>query len=342
MKKALIVVAAIALLLWVVSWFRTPEAVATSGAQAWPGGMGSLDSVAAKFTARPANAASANLMKLGSALPKSEALDAYVGREIARGEIAIGESPAVPDVAAMRELLLREPIVWERPGGVAEVGDPGTSGRRVVQMTIARTLVASALAKARANDAAAWDDLHAVWNLARSLEGQPQMMEQTAALAMARMVNGVAWKLPLPAPDWFAEVQQRDFVQPLLAAFQYLAAAYWEDGAQMFPTKWLADSAEHDRRIAVQMFKTTTCDVNAPMNQLGTDLSFVWRRAFRYRAEREATANAIRLREGKPIEAKSICSDGAWTSDATTLRFNREIPTTAPDTPLPLVLRVKS
>ena len=67
----------------------------------------------------------------------------------------------------------------------------------------------------------------------------------------------------------------------------------------------------------------------------------VWRRAFRYRAEREATANALRVREGKPIEPASRCSDGAWTFDGTTLRFSREIPTTAPDRPMPLALRVK-
>ena len=35
------------------------------------------------------------------------------------------------------------------------------------------------------------------------------------------------------------------------------------------------------------------------MNDLGTDLSSVWRRAFRHRAEREATANSLRVRVGK-------------------------------------------
>ena len=77
------------------------------------------------------------------------------------------------------------------------------------------------------------------------------------------------------------------------------------------------------------------------MNELGTDLSSLWRRAFRYRAEREATANALRVREGKSIETSSRCSDGGWMFDGTTLRFSREIATAAPDTPMPLVLRVK-
>jgi hypothetical protein len=77
------------------------------------------------------------------------------------------------------------------------------------------------------------------------------------------------------------------------------------------------------------------------MNDLGTDLSSVWRRAFRYRAEREATAKALRVREGKSIETSSQCSDGGWTFDGTTLRFSRDIATSLPDNPMPLVLRIK-
>jgi len=81
--------------------------------------------------------------------------------------------------------------------------------------------------------------------------------------------------------------------------------------------------------------------VNAPANELGTDLTSVWRRAFRFRAEREATANAVRVREGKPIETASRCSDGAWAFDGTTLRFTREIAMAAADRPMPLTLRMK-
>ena len=130
-------------------------------------------------------------------------------------------------------------------------------------------------------------------------------------------------------------------MRPLLEAYQHQTASYWEDSAQLFPTKWLANSVEHDRLIAEEMFNATQCDVNARMNELGTDLSSVWRRAFRYRAEREATANALRVREGKSIETGSRCSDGGWMFDGTTLSFSREIATAAPDRPMPLVLRVR-
>lgn len=338
MKKALVVVAAVALLAWVISWFRAPQAVATSAAKPWPGGMGTLDSVASRFPPLHANAASAKLTALANALPKNEVVDEFVRREIARGDLTIGEPPPLPDVSAIRELVLREPIVWGRETGIDH---QVTMDMRGVQMRVTRVLVASALAKARVSDPKAWDDLHAVWKLAHALDPHPQVMAQTAALSMARMLNAVAWKLPLPAPAWLREVQARDNVRPLLDAYQYQTAEYWQDGAQMFPTKWLATSVEHDRQIAEELFTVTQCDVNTRMNELGPDLTSVWHRAFRYRAEREATANALRVREGKPIETKSMCSDGTWSLEGTTLRFSRDIATGTPEKPMPLVLNLE-
>ena len=345
MKKTLIVLAiiavgawvAVSLVTWVLSTFWSRAPLAASAARPWPGGLGPLDSVAARYPAQQDNAAAAKLAALAGALPKSEALDDFVGREVARGELTIGAPPALPDVAAMRELLLREPVVWARPGGVGDIGGKEATELRGMAMTMARALVASALAKARANDPAAWEDLHALWNLARSFDAQPQVMMQTAALSMARMINAVAWKMPLPAPAWLGELQQRDAVRPLLAAFQYQAASY---RYTPMPTALVAKSVEHDRRIAEVVFAETRCDVSTAMNDLGVDLSSVWRRAFRYRAEREAAANALRVRAGKPIETRSQCSDGAWTFDGATLRFSRSISTEPPDKPMPLVLRV--
>ena len=338
MKHALIVVLVlgIALVAWLFLSLRNKEAVATSAAQPWPGGMGSLDAAGNRWPSLKANDASVKLTALAQALPENKSVDDFVEREMARGELAIGDPPALPDVTAIRELLLREPIVWERR---EQFDDSVVGGMRGMQMRAARALAASALTKARGNDRTAWDDLQAVWKLARSLEEHPQMMAQTAVLTMERTINAIAWKMPLPVPAWISELQDRDNVRPLLAAFQYQAAWYAKDGA-WFPTKWLADSVDRDRGIAETLFKETRCDVNTPMNDLGTDLSSVWRRAFRARAEREATANALRVREGKPIETSSRCSDGSWMFDGTTLRFSREIATAAPDSPMPLVLRV--
>ena len=340
MKKLLVFVVAIALVMWVISWFRNPDVVATSATKPWPGGMGTLEAAEKRYPPVKANDASQKLTALANALPKNQAIEDFVTREIVRGELPIGVAPALPDVSAIRELLLREPILWERRSG-EEIGGTDTTTRRGMLMSTARALVASALAKARANDPAAWDDLHAAWKLARSLDGQSPMMLQTASFSMARMINAVAWRMPLPAPAWFGELQARDNLRPLIEAYHAQTATYWQDGARIFPTKMLANDVDHDRAIAEDLLKETKCDVNMRMNKLGVDLSFLWRRAFRYRAEREAAANALRAREGQPIETKSICSDGSWSFDGTTLRFSREIPTAAPDRPLPLVLKVK-
>ncbi len=337
MKQALLVVLfVIALVAWFFLWFRNEGAVRTSAARPWPGGMGSLDATANRWPSLKANESSAKLTALAKALPDNKAVDDFVEREIVRGEFTIGDPPSLPDVSAIRDLLLREPIVWESR---AEFDDAVVAELRGPQMRVARALVASALTKARATDPAAWEDLHAAWKLARSLEDHPQMMAQTAVLTMARMINAVAWKMPLPAPAWLGELQDHDNVPRLLEAFQYQAASYSKDGG-WFPTKWLADSVDRDRGIAEALFKETRCDVNTPMNDLGTDLSSVWRRAFRARAEREATANALRVRMGKSIETGSRCSDGGWKFDGTTLQFSREIATAAPDRPMPLVLQV--
>jgi hypothetical protein len=338
MKKAFIVVAAIVLVVWVISWFRVPDAVMKSAARPWPGG-GALHSVDHRFPPLQANGASVKLMALANALPKNEAASDFVGREITRGDLTIGGSPALSDLSAIRELLLREPIVWQRRDGIG--GGNDLNAERAAQMSVARALVASALSKARANDPSAWEELHAAWKLARSLDGHPQMMVQTAAFSIARMINAVAWKMPLPAPAWLGELQARDAVLPLVEAFQYSAASYTKDGLRIFPTKMLADSVDRDRGIAEELAKETRCDVNARANELGVDVTSVWHRAFRYRAEREATANALRAREGEPIESASRCSDGGWTFDGTTLRFTREIATAPPDRAMPLVIRVK-
>lgn len=339
MKKLLVVLVSIALVAWVISWFRTPEAVATAAAKPWPGG-GALSDVNRRVTPKKENDVARKLATLTNALPQNDAVVAYVRREVARDTVVIGHAPALADISLLRELLLREQPAWNTHEGLGD--DRPATEARVVQMTAARWLVASALAKGSAHDVSAWEDLHAVDNLSRALAPYPQVTSQTAAFTMDRMINAVAWKMPLPPPAWFAEMQQRDAVQRMLPAFQHQAASYWQDGSRMFPTKFLANSVEHDRAIAESLAKETRCDVKAPSNELGVDLSSVWRRAFRYRAELEATANALRAREGKPIETKSRCSDGVWTFDGSTLRFSHDIATEGSVQPMPLVLHVEA
>ncbi len=303
MKKALLItIAVIGLITSIFFSFRNESAVSLSAAQQWPGQMGTLATVGDRWPQVEANDASMKLTALAGALPKNDkALEDFVTREITRDELAINEPPALPDVSAIRELLLREPVSWQR---YDEIGDQHAIAARALHLTVARALIANALAQARAKSPAAWDDLQVGWKLALSLDGHPQLMTQTAALTMARMVNAVAWKMPLPVPAWLGELQARDNVRHLLEAFQHQTASYWQS-ARIFPTRWFASSIDHDRQIAEYLFNLTRCDVHTPVNQVGTDLTSVWRRAFRYRAEREATANALRVREGKSIVTSS-------------------------------------
>lgn len=339
MNRLFAVLAVLVLVVWIASMFRDEGAVVTSGAKPWPGALGTLESAESRFPPQPGNDAAVRLAALGAALPKDAAVDDFVLREIRSGELAIGAPPTIPDLAAIRESLLSQPIVWERH---FEFDAAEVITRRPIQMNLARALVASALAKARANDASAWDDLRAVWILARSQDGHPQMMAQTAALSMARMINAVAWKLPLPAPDWLLELHDRDVVPALVEAFQCQTASYWKSGSELFPTRSLAGSVDHDRAIAETLAAATGCEVEVPMNDFGPDLRSVWQRAFRFRVEREAAANALRVRRGEPILATSAYGNDTWTLEGATLRYSRELPTTGDDLAMPLVLRVAS
>src|SRR5205085_1817920 len=96
----------------------------------------------------------------------------YVRQEIARGDLEINEPPAMANVSAIRDLLLRDSVTWKRDitrqhGGLL----PNVA----MYLTLSRALIANALGRARQRDAAAWDDLHAAWNLTRSLDEHPSL-----------------------------------------------------------------------------------------------------------------------------------------------------------------------
>ena len=115
----------------------------------------------------------------------------------------------------------------------------------------------------------------------------------------------------------------------------------------MFPLKPFADRVERERTLAADLARATKCEFDRVpetgdrADPLGR-LDIGWQRAFRYRAEREATANALRARAGQPIEESSQCSDGGWSFDGKTLRFAKPIPLPERrDTSMPLTLHVR-
>jgi len=342
MKKALIVLVLLAAAVYVVSWFWAGDEVAAAAARPWPDGLGTLGDVPGRYPPQHENEAARKLTKLAGSVPENDAVTAYVRQEIARGELSIAEPPAFANVSAIRELLLRGPVVWE--SDLAQQHG-GLLGKVAMHLTLMRAIVASAFGRARQQDAAAWDDLHAAWNLTKALQGHPHVILRAVAMSMTRAINAVAWKMPLPVPAWFAEVQERDFVRPLIETLQYENWRTWKE--QMFPLKPFAARIERERILAGELARVTECAFNRvteahDRSDPNARLDIGWQRAFRYRVEREATANALRARAGQPIKESSRCSDGRWSFDGKTLRFSK--PIALPewlDTSMPLTLHVR-
>jgi hypothetical protein len=323
----------------VASWFWAGDAVDAVAARPWPDGLGTLAAVPQRYPPQHENDAARKLTALAGSIAASDAVTAYVREETASGELTIAEPPAIADVSAVRDLLLREPVVWERDL-LQQHG--GLLGKVAMHLTLMRILVASALGRARHHDAAAWDDLHAAWNLTKSLHGHPHIILRAVAMSMTRAINAVAWKMPLPVPAWFSEVQDRDLVRALIETLQF---ENWRTRKeQMFPLKPFAERIEGERILAGELARTTECELNrvtesADRKDPNGRIDIGWQRAFRYRAEREATTNALRVRAGQPIEEGSHCSDGRWSFDGKTLRFAKPIALPEKrDTSMPLTL----
>jgi hypothetical protein len=342
MKKALIVLVLLAAAVYVASWFWAGDEVAAAAGRPWPDGLGTLAAVPDRYPPQHENDAARKLVKLAGSVAENDAVTAYVRQEIARGTLTIAEPPAIAGISAIRDLLLREPIVWERD---LSQQHGGLLGKVTMHLTLMRALVTSALGRARRNDVAAWDDLHAAWNLTKALHGHPHLIPRIVAMSMTRAINAVAWKMPLPAPAWFDEVHDRDLVRPLFETLQYQNWRTWR--YQKFPLKPFAERIERERLLTGELARVTECELTR-VTETGdrTDpifrLDIAWQRAFRFRVEREATANALRSRAGQPIEERSRCRDGGWSFDGKTLRFAKPIALPERlDTSMPLTLNVR-
>src|SRR5688572_8754905 len=118
MKQALLVLLVMGVLLaamvYVASWFWADDEVAVAAAPPWPDGLGTLAAVPDRYPPQEENEAARKLTRLAGAVAESDAVMTYVRQEISRGELTIAEPPAIADVSAIRDLLLREPIVWKR------------------------------------------------------------------------------------------------------------------------------------------------------------------------------------------------------------------------------------
>ena len=373
MKRALPLIA-IALVTLLVAAFLADVAVKTSWLRAgrleWPDGLGKLEDFPKRFPKAEPTPSAMRLIELGQPLgieftPKQktkspfEALGTYVKAQQDRNVIEV-EPPAADvvafldgherDIDALRDHLLAHgaQIGWavDLDAGL-EMPLPNFLGH----MHTARLLTARALVRARNGDARAWTDLEAVSRLEQSLHKRPDFLSQLISLAIARMVNSTAWKLPLPVPASFANAPAVDRKRLYLRGWQGDAWVMWKHAPDLslpfgkaFNRAALANMAVHQRDMAEQLSRVTECNFDGKdfferrmsriprWNIAGKvampNVGAAWTRLRRSEAEREATANALRIRAGQPFDPRSRCSDGVWRYENGTLSFTGDLPLT--------------
>lgn len=369
--------AASVLLLCVVAVVGADAAWKRAGRVSWPAGLGPIEKVPAGFPKRATSADALRLAELAKPLgidfgrrssatsPADEAIKTFVAAESQRAVAAIGAPPEAVVAHMTRHAgaidAVRDHLRGSRDlAWAVDVEQPWDAPQPVLpaHLQTARLLVARALVRARNGDPGAWDDLHAASTLDRSLQSRPDVVSQVIALAIAQQVNAAAWKLPLPAPAWLAEDSAVDRRRLLLRGLQYDTWTMWrfarDNGwPRPYVRASLANLVRHERKTALDVSRVTACGFDSKAygerraeaiprwNTLAriASVSLPWSRVLRYEAEREATANALRVRAGQPLQERSRCSDGAWRFENGQLAFTAALPPPAASS-MPLRLQV--
>lgn len=354
-------------------WVGGRLAALRSEGRPWPRNLGSLRDVPRRYPPTGQSPAATELIRLAAAADVNitpglrgakpdekvrAALADFIRAEIERPGDAIG--PSLPLAAqylaryesqfdAVRDHLLSgEPIVWRSNFGADDPPIPNLLGH----LTLARVFTARALEKARAGDAAAWDELQAAWEVARPLWKRPEPVTVLIALAASRMVNAAARKMPEPnAPAWFDEFRAVDVTGAMIAAQQADASLISEFSSRVetqtrpHPIVRLFMRIPATRQIdamrdyAAAVDRSGVCDAAAlpkpPVN--APNLTGAFHRVLRYRAEVEATTRVLQLRRGETPSSQSQCSDGTWIVTPNGFRFSRDIKVEPPGHRIPLI-----
>lgn len=377
MKKAILIIVAVPVVAWVLLWILAVSMERSIASRPWPNGLEGLDKVAARYPERNAETSAALALTrlsvpLGvdivprverqskATLPTRKEYDAikkllhdYIDAQLVRPSNAIDDAP--PALAAYladhraqldavrAHLLYGAPIAWKSQLSKGfEAPIPNLLGH----MELTRLFLADALLKARGGDAAAWDDLHAIWLLDGGLRPRPDLISQIISLAMGRMTNAAAAKMPLPEPAWLGELRAADRRHSFMASMQSEAWTWTHlphaGGRLASPYVRLcgADVAEHMRVALLNMAKSNACDVGDTLsedvnnalprwNVLGRiavpNIAAVWQRVARATPELELTEKVLQLRRGETPSPLSRCSDGRWLVTASSVKFSRTL-----------------
>jgi hypothetical protein len=362
--------------LFVILAISTSRAVERAAQREWADGR-TIAMVAREFPSHEASAAAGKLKELGTAIgipfetngerQQLVGLEEYVDAQHRRAERII--DPPQEDLAGLigeqkaqldgvRDLLLSgDEVVW-RVDLLSGFEPPAPDTRSYVELT--RLLTARAYMLARDGDPAAWEELHAVWQLARHLLARPESASQWVAVAIARGVNAASWKMPLPAPAWIDELRETDFEGPRFRAARADAFLMLTHGESPFPPvrpigRYLVVRSIEASRLAMRdLAHVTECGTDSyalvarhfkgaavlvpPVTVYAGAMS--WQRVFLFRAEREAAANALRVAAGESIVPRSVCRDGAWSLADGRLTFGGDLRKYEKELVMPLSLAV--
>jgi hypothetical protein len=212
----------------------------------------------------------------------------------------------------------------------------------------AEMLGAAALDRARNGDAAgAWECVHAMWILARSVKGEAAHFGASAALKMEREANAVARKLPAPAPPWLEELTAIKPRRETAALIQQQTLSRVRSMPKL-PGPFIifrpisdcieASNVRRWRAAAEGMAKAPRCRIDITQELARTEDIY---RAARIDAELEATAKVLALKTERarlgnwppalPDAGASRCADNHWIYSAApggksmTLRMSWEV-----------------
>jgi hypothetical protein len=356
MKTALLWLALVLVGIGAALYFGRSNFETGTADRPWPLGLGKTLDAPKHFPSTKDNEAAGKLVSLAAGVHidlrpsrgprwgpdgRREDLTEYLRTQLERSSDVIDAPPAeIAEYLQENEARLDEildhllngpPIVWEMAlARTSEPREPSFTGH----LQLERVLVARALHRARNGEPGAWDDLHAAWNLARTLWVRPELDAILTALNASRMVNGAARKMPLPPPDWLQEVWSYDYDTAMTRTHQVDA--------------WRAKSSAATARLrpmADEVLRARACDPASPTfvavrEKLGAraapNVLMTWERLMRFRAEREATQRILQLRSGAVPAKESRCADGTWEVTARSVRFTRDIESRRPQFDYPL------
>lgn len=315
-------------LLWAAAYIAGIAVLRGTRQEPWPFALGSINDVQARHQVINSSREAYELMRHASHMETDSTAGNYLGVQTAKKNDTIDPLPA--NIADADEGAAQfERILLDR-------GDRLQWGGDVFETKLAdaaNIVAALALRSARNGDGgAAWEHLHAIWILSRSLSGGRCWGGREMALRIARQVNAVARKLPPPVPPWLAEMGAVEPRRETGAALQEEAYTYFVrreyEGIYFVlePLRCFKSAAglRHLRRTAEAMASSGRCRVNtAALRALRTEVhdTGIIDRAARIEAELEATAKVLALKTERARlgrwpaalpDATSRCAGNQW------------------------------